>query len=245
MGKALYYGSASTVHNTVGIGLIIFILFMAISFMGYVLVSASMSYWATIVICNLLSIIPNFVEYIYGGFIPNIATINRFFVLHFILPFVGYGFILSHLFYLHYIGSNTTLSYSTNNMVCFSPTIIFKDLYGILFIFVGTVVVSYFNLFTLCHPDNSIEINELVTPLHIVPEWYFLFFYAILKSIPNKYTGLLILCCSIFLLLADINVIFIGLSFILLTYVGAQLPNAIIVYVARVFIILSTIIMFN
>jgi quinol-cytochrome oxidoreductase complex cytochrome b subunit len=196
MGRGLYYGSYKTPRGFVwGIGVVIFLLMMGTAFIGYVLPWGQMSFWGATVITNLASAIPvvgpSIVEWLWGGFSVDNATLNRFFSLHYLLPFGILGAVLLHLAELHREGSNNPLGIHGKDVdkVTFYPYFLVKD----LFFFWGFILVfSYFVFLdpnVLGHPDNYIEANPMVTPAHIVPEWYFLPFYAILRSIPDKLGG--------------------------------------------------------
>ena len=195
--RGLYYGSYITPREYLWCsGVVIFILMMATAFMGYVLPWGQMSFWGATVITNLFSAIPfigkNIVDWLWGGFAVDNPTLNRFFSLHFTLPFVIAGAVLIHLVLLHEVGSNNPLGLTlkTEN-VPFYPYFYTKDLFGLMvLLFVFFIFVFYYPN-TLGHPDNYIEANPMKTPLHIVPEWYFLPFYAILRSIPNKIGGVI------------------------------------------------------
>jgi len=195
--RGLYYGSYITPREAVWCsGITIFILMMATAFMGYVLPWGQMSFWGATVITNLFSAVPlvgkDIVDWLWGGFAVDNPTLNRFFSLHFTMPFVIVGAVLIHLVLLHEIGSNNPLGFTlkTEN-IPFYPYFYTKDLFClmVLFLIFFTFVFYYPN--TLGHPDNYIEANPMKTPLHIVPEWYFLPFYAILRSIPNKIGGVI------------------------------------------------------
>merc|ERR1712193_285122 len=125
------------------------------------------------------------------------GTLKRFFIFHFILPFIICGFIFVHLFYLHFLSSNNPLGLNINNKIPFFPFIFIKDLFGLFLIFLFIILQTHFGIYTLSHPDNALEVSGLVTPLHIVPEWYFLCQYAMLKAVPNKNAGFIILLTSI------------------------------------------------
>merc|ERR1712216_77047 len=150
------------------------------------------------VITNLLSPFPCVIEWLCGGYCVHSPTFKRFFVFHFILPFILLGFIFLHLFYLHYHSSNNPLVVSTNNRVPFFPYVMSKDIFGLLLVLVFYNIQCNFGLATLSHPDNALEACAFLTPLHIVPEWYFLCQYAMLKAVPNKNAGFIILLTSIF-----------------------------------------------
>jgi ubiquinol-cytochrome c reductase cytochrome b subunit len=172
---------------------------MAIAFMGYVLPFGQMSFWGATVITNLLSPFPSLVEWVCGGYCVYSPTLKRFFLFHFVLPFLLCGFACLHLFYLHYHSSNNPLRLNTNNKVPFFPFIFIKDFFGLLFILCLYFLQIHFGVSSLSHPDNALEVNALLTPLHIVPEWYFLCQYAMLKAVPNKNAGFIILLTSIFI----------------------------------------------
>jgi ubiquinol-cytochrome c reductase cytochrome b subunit len=175
-------------------GVLIFVLMMATAFIGYVLPWGQMSFWGATVITNLFSAIPvvggAIVEWLWGGFSVDNATLNRFFSLHYLLPFAIAGVTVLHLSLLHTEGSNNPLGINTNvDTVSFYPYFYVKDLFSFLLL---VALFSFFVFYypnTLGHSDNYIPANPLVTPAHIVPEWYFLPFYAILRSIPDKLGG--------------------------------------------------------
>jgi len=205
--RGLYYSSYKSPRVLVwSIGVIILILMMAIGFLGYVLPYGQMSLWGATVITNLLSAIPVFgqdiVELIWGGFSVNNATLNRFFSLHYLLPFVLAALAVAHLMAIHIHGSNNPNGVTSNgDRYAMHPYFVFKDLVTILFFFlVLSIMVFYFpNL--MGHSDNYIEANPMVTPASIVPEWYLLPFYAILRSIPNKLLGVVAMFGSLLILL--------------------------------------------
>ena len=205
--RGLYYGSYITPREYVWCsGVIIFILMMATAFMGYVLPWGQMSFWGATVITNLFSAIPiigkDIVDWLWGGFAVDNPTLNRFFSLHFTFPFLIVGVVLIHLILLHEVGSNNPLGISlkTEN-IPFYPYFYTKDLFGLMILFLVFFTFIYFYPNTLGHPDNYIEANPMKTPLHIVPEWYFLPFYAILRSIPNKIGGVIAMFGSLIILL--------------------------------------------
>ena len=208
IGRGLYYGSYRAPRTLVWtIGTIIFILMMATAFLGYVLPYGQMSLWGATVITNLMSAIPwvgkDIVEFIWGGFSVNNATLNRFFALHFVLPFVLAALVIMHLIALHdSAGSNNPLGVSGNyDRLPFAPYFIFKDLITIfLFIIVLSVFVFFMPNF-LGDSENYVVANPMQTPPAIVPEWYLLPFYAILRSIPNKLLGVIAMFSAILILL--------------------------------------------
>ena len=239
--RALYYGSYLYIPHTWISGIFLFIILMAISFMGYVLPWGQMSYWGCTVITNLLSCIPCLVPWVCGGFFISNPSLSRFFILHFLLSFIIYIIIFIHIFYLHQVSSNNTLGYNINNNISFFPFFMSKDLFN-LFLFNSIIILEMlFGFISLSHPDNALEVSVLVTPLHIVPEWYFLEFYMILKAIPNKNAGFIIMFSSIFYIfipsepnnlniisltfIGHISILFIFLNIIYFLWIGAQLPQ--------------------
>lgn len=205
--RGLYYGSYIYPRGMLwASGVVIFLLMMATAFMGYVLPWGQMSFWGATVITNLFSAIPfvgqSIVEWLWGGFSVSNATLNRFFSLHYLMPFVIAGVVLLHLTLLHKDGSNNPLGINTSvDYVSFYPYYYVKDLFAF---FVFASVFTFFVFFypnALGHPDNYIPANPLVTPPHIVPEWYFLPFYAILRSIPDKLGGVVAMISAILVLL--------------------------------------------
>jgi len=195
--RNLFYGSYIKPRKFLWFsGIIILLLMMATAFLGYVLPWGQMSFWGATVITNLFSVIPfigsDLVQWLWGGFSVNNATLNKFFSLHFVLPFVIVAFVFLHLILLHKVGSNTPLGVASNTKyINFYPYFYIKDLFAIFcFFFIFIFIICYYpSIFG--HPDNYIPANPMVTPAHIVPEWYFLPFYAILRSIPNKLGGVL------------------------------------------------------
>ena len=205
--RGLYYGSYIYPRGKLWCsGVIIFLLMMATAFMGYVLPWGQMSFWGATVITNLFSAIPfvggSIVEWLWGGYSVDNATLNRFFSLHYLMPFLIAGLTIAHLSLLHTAGSNNPLGININvDFISFYPYFYVKDLFSI-FILIG--VFSFFVFFypnALGHADNYIPANPLVTPPHIVPEWYFLPFYAILRSIPDKLGGVAAMIGAILILL--------------------------------------------
>ena len=204
--RGLYYGSYLKYHLWFS-GITIFLIMMLTAFIGYVLPWGQMSFWGATVITNFLSAIPyigtDIVQWVWGGFSVNNATLNRFFSLHYLFPFILAGLILVHLVLLHETGSNSPIGLNTNtDKVPFHTYFITKDLFG--FILLG-IMLSLFIFYTpnlLGDPENFINANPLVTPVHIMPEWYFLFAYAILRAIPNKLGGVIALVLSILILIS-------------------------------------------
>jgi len=205
--RGLYYGSYMYPRGRLwGSGVIIFLLMMATAFMGYVLPWGQMSFWGATVITNLFSAIPfvgsSIVEWLWGGFSVSNATLNRFFSLHYLMPFIIAGLVIVHLSLLHKDGSNNPLGINSNaDYIPFYPYFYVKDLFAF---FILAFIFSFFIFFypnVLGHSDNYIPANPLSTPAHIVPEWYFLPFYAILRSIPDKLGGVVAMISAILVLL--------------------------------------------
>nr|BAN08385.1 cytochrome b [Hynobius lichenatus]BAN08387.1 cytochrome b [Hynobius lichenatus] len=205
IGRGLYYGSYMY-KETWNIGVILLFLVMATAFVGYVLPWGQMSFWGATVITNLLSAIPymgdSLVQWIWGGFSVDKATLTRFFAFHFLFPFLIAGASIIHLLFLHETGSNNpTGIYSDMDKVPFHPYFSYKDAVGFLIMLTALLILSLLSPNLLGDPDNFTPANPLVTPPHIQPEWYFLFAYAILRSIPNKLGGVLALLASIVILM--------------------------------------------
>src|SRR5215471_8827564 len=206
--RGMYYGSYKSPREVLWIlGGVIYLLMMATGFMGYVLPWGQMSYWAATVITNLFSAIPvvgqSIVTFLWGGFTVGNPTLNRFYALHFVLPFVILGVVLLHLIALHRFGSNNPLGIEMKgpqDTLPFHPYFTIKDLFGLsVFLLIYAFFVFYApNL--LGSSDNYIPANPMQTPNHIVPEWYLLPYYAILRSVPNKLLGVILAFGSIFLL---------------------------------------------
>ena len=209
MGRGLYYGSYRAPRTLVWtIGVVIFLLMIVTGFLGYVLPYGQMSLWGATVITNLMSAIPwigqDIVEFLWGGFSVNNATLNRFFALHFVLPFVLAALALMHLIALHdSAGSGNPLGVSGNyDRLPFAPYFLFKDLITIFIFFIALSILVFFMPNLLGDSDNYIMANPMQTPPAIVPEWYLLPFYAILRSIPNKLLGVIAMLASILILLS-------------------------------------------
>jgi ubiquinol-cytochrome c reductase cytochrome b subunit len=247
--KAIYYGSYQKPRMLVWFtGVIIYILMMGTAFLGYVLPWGQMSYWAATVITNFLTVIPYFgkdiVYWVWGGYSINNSTLNRFFSLHYLLPFVIAVLSLYHIFQLHKAGSSNPLGIRSSKLdkINFYPFFLVKDLFGI---FISLIIYSIFVFFfpeSLGHSDNYINANPLVTPAHIVPEWYFLPMYGILRSISSKTYGIILMFLSLiilfFLPFLDREIIknknykpfnriifwIFVFNFLFLGYLGGQLP---------------------
>nr|AOW71012.1 cytochrome b [Siren intermedia texana] len=205
IGRGIYYGSYMY-KETWNIWVILLLLVMATAFMGYVLPWGQMSFWGATVITNLLSAIPYMgdalVQWIWGGFSVDKATLTRFFAFHFLLPFAIAGVRIIHLLFLHETGSNNPTGISSNSyQVPFHPFFSYKDLLGFTIVLSMLTLLSLLNPNLLGDPENFTPANPLITPPHIQPEWYFLFAYAILRSIPNKLGGVVALLMSIMILM--------------------------------------------
>nr|QHD47872.1 cytochrome b [Peltoperlopsis cebuano] len=204
-GRGIYYGSYLFTPTWM-VGVIILFLVMGTAFMGYVLPWGQMSFWGATVITNLLSAVPylgiDLVQWVWGGFAVDNATLTRFFTFHFLLPFIVTAAVMIHLLFLHQTGSNNPLGLNSNvDKIPFHPYFTFKDIVGFLVLIMILSLLTLFEPYMLGDPDNFTPANPLVTPVHIQPEWYFLFAYAILRSIPNKLGGVIALVLSIAILL--------------------------------------------
>nr|AAL16788.1 cytochrome b [Pseudetroplus maculatus] len=205
IGRGLYYGSY-LYKETWNIGVILLLLVMMTAFVGYVLPWGQMSFWGATVITNLLSAIPYvgnaLVQWIWGGFSVDNATLTRFFAFHFLLPFIIAAATMVHLIFLHETGSNNPMGLNSDaDKISFHPYFSYKDLIGFAALLLALISLALFSPNLLGDPDNFTPANPLVTPPHIKPEWYFLFAYAILRSIPNKLGGVLALLASILILM--------------------------------------------
>nr|DAC76868.1 TPA_asm: cytochrome b [Tetraponera rufonigra] len=240
--RGIYFNSFN-LTNTWMIGVSIFLISMATAFLGYVLPWGQMSFWGATVITNLLSTIPylgnDIVMWVWGGFSINNSTLNRFYSLHFILPFLISFMVILHLIFLHDTGSSNPLGTNSDmNKIPFHSYFTIKDILGFTIIMIIFMIVILQYPYMFSDPDNFTMANPMVTPIHIQPEWYFLFAYAILRSIPNKLGGVLALVGSIFILYFlplnkmemntnfyptnQVNFWLLMNSFIILTWVGAQ-----------------------
>lgn len=243
IGRGIYYKSFTLIHTWI-IGVTIFLISIATAFLGYVLPWGQISFWGATVITNLISTIPYIgtiiVIWIWGGFSINNATLNRFFSLHFILPFIILILVIIHLYFLHQTGSNNPLGTNRNlSKIPFHIYFSYKDLLGFTIITFLLTFISLQYPYIFRDPDNFSPANPIITPIHIQPEWYFLFAYAILRSIPNKLGGVIALLISILILyllpliysfmntlsfypLTQIFYFIFINNFILLTWAGAQ-----------------------
>nr|YP_009050412.1 cytochrome b [Daimio tethys]AIC37407.1 cytochrome b [Daimio tethys]AIL31460.1 cytochrome b [Daimio tethys] len=205
IGRGIYYESFNFKYTWM-VGIIILFILMATAFMGYVLPWGQMSFWGATVITNLFSAIPYLgtilVQWIWGGFAVDNATLTRFYSFHFLFPFIIMMLTMIHLMFLHQTGSNNPLGINSNlDKIPFHPFFSFKDLIGVILLLLLLILLVMINPYLLGDPDNFIPANPLVTPVHIQPEWYFLFAYAILRSIPNKLGGVIALVMSILILI--------------------------------------------
>ena len=208
--RALFYGSYKAPREMIWIiGMFIYLLMMATAFMGYVLPWGQMSFWAATVITNLFSAIPlvgeSITSWLWGGYAVGSPTLTRFFSLHYLMPFLIFGLVILHIWALHIPGNNNPVGIDikkpSKETVPFHPYIVIKDFYALL---IFLIIFSGFVFFVpnvLGHPDNYIEANPMITPSHIVPEWYLLPFYAILRSVPDKLGGVVVMFAAVFILM--------------------------------------------
>nr|QDI93373.1 cytochrome b [Rubeospineus bicorniger] len=201
VGRGMYYSSYKLMATWL-VGVMLLLLVMATAFLGYVLPWGQMSLWGATVITNLLSALPylgnDLVKWLWGGFSVDNATLTRFFTLHFIMPFVIAAMVMIHLLFLHQTGSNNPLGLNSNyDKIPFHPYFSIKDYMGMMVALFMFIMLNLWEPTMLGDPENFIPANPLVTPVHIQPEWYFLFAYAILRSIPNKLGGVIAMIASI------------------------------------------------
>ncbi len=208
--RALFYGSYKAPREIIWIiGMLIYLLMMATAFMGYVLPWGQMSFWAATVITNLFSAIPlvgdSITSWLWGGYAVGSPTLTRFFSLHYLFPFLIFGLVILHIWALHIPGNNNPVGIDikkpSKETVPFHPYIIIKDFYALLIFLIIFLGFVFFVPNVLGHPDNYIEANPMVTPSHIVPEWYLLPFYAILRSVPDKLGGVVVMFAAVFILM--------------------------------------------
>ncbi len=208
--RALFYGSYKSPREVIWIiGMLIYILMMATAFMGYVLPWGQMSFWGATVITNLFSAIPlvgeSITTWLWGGYAVDNPTLTRFFSLHYLFPFLILGLVILHIWALHVPGNNNPIGIEiqkpSKDTVPFHPYITIKDLFALLIFLIIFCGFVFFSPNILGHPDNYIPANPMMTPSHIVPEWYLLPFYAILRSVPDKLGGVILLFASLFILI--------------------------------------------
>ena len=207
--RALYYGSYKSPREVIWIiGMLIYFLMMATAFLGYVLPWGQMSFWGATVITNLFSAIPligeSITNWLWGGYSVDNPTLTRFFSLHYLFPFLILGLVILHIWALHVPGNNNPIGIDvkkpSNDTVPFHPYIVIKDIFALLIFLIIFAFFVFYSPNILGHSDNYIEANPLVTPAHIVPEWYLLPFYAILRSVPDKLLGVVAMFAAIFVL---------------------------------------------
>nr|YP_009294940.1 cytochrome b [Filhollianassa ceramica]ANW37034.1 cytochrome b [Filhollianassa ceramica] len=204
IGRGIYYGSYMFLHVW-SVGVIMLFMVMATAFLGYVLPWGQMSFWGATVITNLFSAVPyigtDLVQWIWGGFAVDNATLTRFFTFHFVLPFGVAAATLVHILFLHQSGANNPLGVASDiDKIPFHPYFTYKDIVGFVVMLLFLILLTLLHPYMLGDPDNFVPANPLVTPAHIQPEWYFLFAYAILRSIPNKLGGVVALVLSVAIL---------------------------------------------
>nr|APF47430.1 cytochrome b [Microplitis incurvatus] len=205
IGRGIYYGSYKLIKVWL-IGVMILLILMMTAFMGYVLPWGQMSFWGATVITNLLSVMPYMgillVEWLWGSFSVDNSTLNRFYSFHFLMPFILMIMVMMHLMFLHEKGSNNPLGLNSNYYkIIFHNYYSLKDLIGFIILLMILIIMVFLNPYLLGDPENFIEANSMITPVHIQPEWYFLFAYTILRSIPNKLSGVIALVSSILILM--------------------------------------------
>ena len=259
--RSLYYGSYKSPREVIWIiGMIIYFLMMATAFMGYVLPWGQMSFWGATVITNLFSAIPlvgeSVTNWLWGGYAVDNPTLIRFYSLHYLFPFLIFGLVILHIWALHVPGNNNPIGIDlkkpSKDTVPFHPYIVIKDLFALLIFLIVFAFFVFYSPNILGHADNYIEANPLVTPAHIVPEWYLLPFYAILRSIPDKLFGVIAMFAAIFVLVIlpwlDTSKVrsaifrplykqfywFLVADVLILGYVGAMPAEGLYLLVARV-----------
>ena len=260
MFRGLYYGSYKEPREIIWIlGVVIFLLMIITGFMGYVLPWGQMSFWGATVITNLVATIPIIGEpvltLLLGGYSVDNPTLNRFFSLHYLLPFVIFGVVILHIWALHVTGNNNPTGIEvkdSKDTISFHPYYTVKDLFAYIVFLLMFCYFIFYNPNILGHPDNYIEADPMLTPAHIVPEWYLLPFYAILRAVPDKLMGVLLMFGSIVVLfflpwldtmkvksaryrpLYKIFFLLFVVSCLLLGYLGAKAPEGIYLFLSRV-----------
>nr|AHA52594.1 cytochrome b [Sigalphus bicolor] len=260
IGRGLYYSSYKLLNVWMS-GVILLLFMMMISFVGYVLPWGQMSFWGATVITNMLSALPYIggvtVEWLWGGFSVNNATLTRFYSFHFMLPFILLMIVIIHLMFLHETGSSNPLGLNSNYYkIYFHNYFTLKDLFGFLIIIMMFFMIIIFYPYLFSDPENFIKANSMITPIHIQPEWYFLFAYSILRSIPNKLSGVLALIFSILILMIlpflknfkfqsnyfyMFNQFYFWLfmfNFLMLTWLGSQVIEYPFIQMAQIFTII-------
>ena len=240
IGRGLYINSNVFNMTLWTSGVIIFIFMVVIAFLGYVLTWGQISFWGSTVIWGFLWTVPCLLDWFCGSFYVSNPTLKRFFIFHLLISLIGIGFSIIHLFLLHYLGSNNPLAYNHNNTITIFPTIIIKDLLLMYILGIGFMLQLSLGIFNLAHPDNSIEVYELLTPQHIVPEWYFLHYYVILKTVPSKWLGFIILLLGLYILLiwSELNKLMTNcIRLTLVSFMWINNSNLIITYSFLIFLI--------
>ena len=253
--RGMFFNSNRLAH-TWGSGVTIYIILIATAFIGYVLPWGQISLWGATVITNFLSTIPilgeTIVKWIWGGFSVNNSTLNCFFSIHFILPFVLLVFVIIHLIFLHYTGSTTPSlgSFRNNIKIKFDNYYIYKDIINIVIIFI-IIFLTIFSPFIVGDPENFILANPMNSPIHIQPEWYFLYIYGILRSIPNKLGGVIVIVLALvifYFIILNNKIIFLNTffsykfiyflflnCFLLLTWIGSQAVEDPFIFIWHIF----------
>nr|YP_010981228.1 cytochrome b [Exoristobia philippinensis]WOE90358.1 cytochrome b [Exoristobia philippinensis] len=239
IGRGIYYNSFKFVKTWIS-GIMIFFITMGTAFLGYVLPWGQMSFWGATVITNLISAIPyigmDIVLWLWGGFSINNATLNRFYSFHFILPFIILMMVIIHLMFLHETGSSNPLGLNSNYFkIPFNPYYSIKDILGFIVILSLLLFICSYNPYMLSDPENYNKANPMITPVHIQPEWYFLFAYAILRSIPNKLGGVIALVMSILIL----SIMSFNFNFKMKSFKFYYLNQILFWYFISIFIILT------
>ena len=259
--RALFYGSYKSPREVIWIlGMFIYILMMVTAFMGYVLPWRQMSFWAATVITNLFSAIPligeSVVAWLWGGYAVDNPTLTRFYSLHYLMPFLIFGLVILHIWALHIPGNNNPVGIDikkpSKDTVPFSPYIVVKDIYALIIFLIIFAGIVFFVPNILGHTDNYIKANPIVTPTHIVPEWYLLPFYAILRAVPSKLGGVVVMFASLFILMClpwldtskvrsavfrPLYKIFfwiLVIDVVVLGYIGANPPEGLYLLIGRV-----------
>ena len=259
--RALFYGSYKSPREVIWIlGMFIYILMMVTAFMGYVLPWGQMSFWAATVITNLFSAIPligeSVVTWLWGGYAVDNPTLTRFYSLHYLMPFLIFGLVILHIWALHIPGNNNPVGIDikkpSKDTVPFSPYIVVKDIYALIIFLIIFAGIVFFVPNILGHTDNYIKANPIVTPTHIVPEWYLLPFYAILRAVPSKLGGVVVMFASLFILMClpwldtskvrsavfrPLYKIFfwiLVIDVVILGYIGANPPEGLYLLIGRV-----------
>nr|YP_010936701.1 cytochrome b [Apanteles gelechiidivoris]WKW91671.1 cytochrome b [Apanteles gelechiidivoris]WLN31489.1 cytochrome b [Apanteles gelechiidivoris] len=257
IGRGLYYGSYKLIKVWI-IGVLILLVLMMTAFMGYVLPWGQMSFWGATVITNLLSALPylgtSLVQWLWGGFSVENPTLNRFYSLHFLMPFILLMMVIIHLMFLHEKGSNNPLGLNSNfYKIIFHNYYTLKDILGFLILILILMIFLLQDPYKLGDPENFMEANSMITPFHIQPEWYFLFAYTILRSIPNKLSGVIALILSILILmilpmmkfnnfqsmqfypLNQIYFWFFTMNVLILTWLGSQPVEQPFIFISQIF----------